>query len=808
MLLVLLLTLAQVLPPVNVTTQTTPSPGFIYIAPHTKVANPPYAASLMVLNNNGTVAKSTFVPEYGFDFRLLPDGRLGYSLFQSAGSGKRASSAIYIVDTNLVTRDSLRGGNGYNIAMHSFMVLPNGNRLLIMQEDVVMDLTNVVEGGNPAAIVQQTLLQEVDIRGNIVFQWRALDHFPITVSYEDLTTPSIRYFQINSVELDSDGNLLLSAGHASLVAKINRATGAVIWILGGKLNQFTFSSAPGITDPPEFSYQHDIRQLPNGHITVFDNGTQRQNQWSRGAEYELDEVNKTCKLVWQYRHSPELYADVQGSLQTLASGHRLISWGSALQNNKTIVTEIDAERTVVFEAELPYMMFQYKAEKHDYPTGRVGASVLRDEILPTNTYKYTRGSDTVGLTVTYHTLVSFLYNTTTAQRFAWSPQDPSFVVLSADTTVDVFPPTTIHKCRLTLTQDGMVSHAGEFRFNADVLGVRDAQQIVVYYRDSIGIGPFRPMRTRYNPTSKELIVDTTWAGEFCFGSPLPGLPTSVLPPRLISPIAGRSIQTNRPITLQVSPQGFATGNNFVVQSAATSSIVYSASSGSDKSVCVPLAAGLYYWKASSSAKQNQVAQAVLSQESAIDSFVVEDPTVLVSSPSQRVTWWRDSSYVVRWKTNLVGKATIELIKNSNVVSVIADNVSASAGGYLWRIPVTVVIDTGYSLRVRSRDGEPIQASSTTEPLIEIRGEPTSVNNGEQASWLFIAPNPAASYFYVGGDQPIKSIQLFSATGEMVSSTDVRGTGQGISTEELPAGTYIVRIHANGGWFTRHLVVIK
>jgi hypothetical protein len=194
--------------------------------------------------------------------------------------------------------------------MHSFDVLPNGNRLLVMQENVTVDMSRIVAKGNPAASVQQMLLQELDIDGNIIFQWRSLDHFPVTVSYEDLTAPTIRYFHLNSVTVDRDGHFLISARHSSLIAKVHRRTGKVLWVLGGKLNQFSFSAANGITEDPVFSYQHDIVRLPNGNITMFDNGTQRTPQWSRAVEYQIDEINKTCTLVWQHRKSPDVYAGV------------------------------------------------------------------------------------------------------------------------------------------------------------------------------------------------------------------------------------------------------------------------------------------------------------------------------------------------------------------------------------------------------------------------------------------------------------------------------------------------------------------
>ena len=49
--------------------------------------------------------------------------------------------------------------------------------------------------------------------------------------------------------------------------------------------------------------------LPNGHIFYFNNGygrnfkldfTDRKNVYTCGIEYEVDEVNRTVRQVWQY----------------------------------------------------------------------------------------------------------------------------------------------------------------------------------------------------------------------------------------------------------------------------------------------------------------------------------------------------------------------------------------------------------------------------------------------------------------------------------------------------------------------------
>lgn len=793
---------SQTLTPVTVGISDSPASGALYIAPNCRVASPPYAPSLMVVGVDGKPLASAFIPEYGFDFRILADGRLGYSVFQAAGSGARASSSIYIVDTNLRIVDSLKGANAYNLAMHSFDVLPNGNRLVVMQENVTIDMRQLVPKGNPAASVQQMLLQEIDIDGNIIFQWRSLDHFPVTVSFEDLSAPTIRYFHLNAVTVDRDGHFLISARHSSLIAKIHRTSGKVLWILGGKLNQFTFDAANGITDDPLFSYQHDIVRLPNGNISMFDNGTQRTPQWSRAVEYQIDEVNKTCTLVWQHRKSPDIYAGVQGAVQTLPNGNRVIAWGSALQNNQTVITEVNPENKEVYEITLPNMMYPYKAVKAPYPTGRHSADVLIDEILPTNTYTYTRGKDTVGLTVTYHTLVSFFYNTTTARRYMWAPENPRFERIVDGKPARTLAPYVVHPCRVTLTQEGMVDHAGEFRFSTDVLGIKDPTNTVVYYRDSIGTRAFRPLPTRYNPNTRELVVDTARTGEFCFGIATKEVADSITAPKHIWPIAQASVAKQRPFTLSVSPQGQTQFISYQIFLDDGTPLIESKDKFTDKEVAPGMNPGTYYWRSRSRYGTS------VSDWSAPETFIVEDPQLNIKQPQSTAVWYHDSSYVVSWSTNITVPVKLELVKNNQAVALIRENIPAKQQGFLWKVPVSVPVGSDYKLRITPMDVTFDSLVQETPFTIEIRGVPSSINEDVTTPMITVGPNPTSSVLYVGGQTPITRIMLFAADGALIIDRNVTGTGDMVDLSEVAQGTYTLRCETPYGPIQKAVVVVR
>ena len=313
---------------------------------------PTQNAYLLILDNNGEpVFYQRLHPGHGIDFKRLPDGTLSY------WEGNR--SGFVILDNSYREVNFVAPGNGYTIMdVHELQLLPNGNYLFLAGDTQTVDMSKLVPGGNPQAAVLQQIIQEVDRNKNVVFQWRSLDHIPVTDSDQPLTDANIDYIHANALELDSDGNILLSSRHLDEITKINRQTGEIIWRLGGKANQFTFATAPGISGPAEFYHQHDIRRLPNGHITLFDNHNEHDAQASRGLEYILDENAKTATLVAEYRNAPDVFSLAMGNAQRLPNGNTLVDWGSNFAPN---LTEFKPDGSKAFEMDFAGPLVTYRA---------------------------------------------------------------------------------------------------------------------------------------------------------------------------------------------------------------------------------------------------------------------------------------------------------------------------------------------------------------------------------------------------------------------------------------------------------------
>jgi len=343
-----------------------PGPGCLFVSPFA-LGKPD--GHLLILGNDGQPLFYRYLEAANgaLDFKRQPNGLLTY--FQGN------TSTFYALDSSYAVVDSFTTGNGYFTDLHDLQILPNGHALMMSYDPQPVDMSVVVPGGDPNATVVGLVLQELDIDKNVVFQWRSWDHFAIadaTSPLATLTGATVDYVHGNAVELDQDGNWLLSSRHLSEITKIDRQTGEILWRLGlhALNNQFTF-----VGDERGFSHQHDIRRLPNGHITLFDNGNFLDPVYSRGLEYDLDEVNKVATLVWEHRNSPDVYSGFMGDAQRLENGGTLIGWGGTLANPK--VTDVHADGSTALELgfEDAAHMVSYRAFRFPWRTNRFVTSV-------------------------------------------------------------------------------------------------------------------------------------------------------------------------------------------------------------------------------------------------------------------------------------------------------------------------------------------------------------------------------------------------------------------------------------------------
>jgi hypothetical protein len=368
------------------------APGYVFVAPQQGDAG--QGGSLMVDDRGQLVWFRPLPSKYGrpMDFKM------------QYYRGRRVLTWVELVTGEYVVFDDsyrkivrLEAANGYSGDHHEFLISPQDTALITIYDAVLQDLSYL--GGPKNGVAVQGIVQELDIQtGEVLFEWHSIDHVGLQETYgkpgEDKDYPGIDYFHINSIDVDHDDNLLISARKTSTVYKIDRKSGEIIWRLGGKKSDFEMG--PGA----RFAFQHDARRQPDGTISIFDNGTTifrngfpKAVEESRAIVLELDEQKMKASLVREYTHPDKLYADAAGNVQILPNGNVFVGWGRALA-----ISEFNKDGKLLFDAKLPPQNRSYRAFRFPWsanPPDRPAAAAERTSEEEVSVYASWNGATEV-----------------------------------------------------------------------------------------------------------------------------------------------------------------------------------------------------------------------------------------------------------------------------------------------------------------------------------------------------------------------------------------------------------------------------
>jgi hypothetical protein len=264
--------------------------------------------------------------------------------FTNNGSG-RGEGVIY--NSAYQQIGTVQAANGLQgMDLHEFLVTPQGDAYIVG--------VSPVHYAGLTRPLMDAVVQEIDIKtGLVLFEWHALDHVPISESFFRTNAKGFVYdpYHLNSVALDSAGNLLISLRNTWAVYKVNRSTGAIIWTLGS--NQSSFKLASGAL----VAFQHNALEQPDGSITMFDDGGGPPTVHpARAVRISVNQSRNTASLVRQYTHSPALTTHFEGNAQVLPNGDVFVGWGQ-----QPYFSEFNAAGTMIFDARFTSNTSSYRA---------------------------------------------------------------------------------------------------------------------------------------------------------------------------------------------------------------------------------------------------------------------------------------------------------------------------------------------------------------------------------------------------------------------------------------------------------------
>jgi hypothetical protein len=283
------------------------------------------------------------------DAKVLPDGSLAWW-------NATVGYVIREVDGTLVQHVNAVGGHTDG---HELQQTPSGNFLLITN-DTLEDVDLTEYGGSTHENVEEMAVQEISPSGELLWSWSTKGHIGLAETGRwwptALGTPQPRdIIHMNAVEPVGEDAILISVRHTDAVYKIDKATGQIIWKLGGT---WTPKSLKVLNDPEgayPFGGQHDVRLLPDGTITVHDNNTGLSTP-PRAVRYSIDEANKTATLVEQVTDPLVSSSFCCGSARRSQDGSWLMSWGG-----NSMVAEFDSAGEPNFRLGFGGKLFSYRA---------------------------------------------------------------------------------------------------------------------------------------------------------------------------------------------------------------------------------------------------------------------------------------------------------------------------------------------------------------------------------------------------------------------------------------------------------------
>ena len=120
-----------------------------------------------------------------------------------------------------------------------------------------------------------------------IWSWNIFDHVnPYNEKYKIQNDWS----HANGVEVDNDGNFLISFRNFSQIWKIDSRSGKILWRLGIDGDYF-------LKENEIFYSQHAIHKNNTNNYMLFDNGARDYRETSRALVFSLDEKNSIFNYI-------------------------------------------------------------------------------------------------------------------------------------------------------------------------------------------------------------------------------------------------------------------------------------------------------------------------------------------------------------------------------------------------------------------------------------------------------------------------------------------------------------------------------
>jgi hypothetical protein len=771
-----------------------PDTGLLFLS--TSVEAEGVGNYVFAVNNKGEVVKYKHLPnDYAYDFKVQPNGLMSYAQFLShhdyTGGGD-VEQVILDEDMNIV--DIFQMQNEYIAEAHDFQLLPNGHALIFGYYMTEMDLTDVVTGGFPNALVSGGIIQELDAEKNVVWQWRSWDNY----NYKEYpfgrrsNQPKVSSFHLNTIELDPvDNNIIL--GSPDWSKKIDRQTGVVKWVLGGAYNEFSFvgvDSVKGI----DMTTGHTFHRAANGNYIIFDNSDRTRKKNAQIQEFSLDEENKIATHIRTI--TPEKFYSSwhRGSAQLLPNGNYLAGWGGALAGDTIpAATEYtpDGKKVLEYFFKNP-LVESYRAVKHTFPM-TYSAKGYAIEVARGNSYDFLDMDDKeTGMGIKINAFDGEGYNEVIAMHYNYGPKYPEFPGRA---------PIVLNR-RVVVEEHYLKQLKGNLILDVEALNIAHPEKLTVYHRPFRDKGLFIPLTTVYNDVKNEISASFNAVGEFVLG--YPDIEHKIYSAKPVLNANNEILPNGRAVKIEWAPKGFFNGFQLQVSEKEDFSSLHL--DVSDLRPTIYYLNNLkentqYFWRVKTTNDDG------VSDWSTTGSFSTGEIKLTVTQPNGDEIWKRGLDHFIKWEYNDTSDVVLDLykfgIKISNIDTV--DNI----GSYKWEIPSSLDESCGYFIKVSSVNNAGISDFNDKSFALNnatCQNVMLSLSEKEVQTANDLYPNPTTDFIHWSGNVDIASVCIYNIAGRKIKTLEINNGIRTFDLNFLKKGAYLLQItDFNGVVYNRQVL---
>jgi hypothetical protein len=232
------------------------------------------------------------------------------------------------------------------------------------------ELDKAVTSGNTK--VDDQRLVEVTPKNEVVWSWKLFDHIPPSGSREELCHG-------NMLVLDEAANVLYYNCRFVGLFKIDRASGDILWRMGGTYDKTSLGAGDFTFSPPasQFSDSHEPEFHADGTLLLYDNGGFQLGgagvkYHSRIVEYQFDQTAKTATRTFEFPgdftgvgawYTNDWYSPYWGDADVLPDGNILVTAGVRSSSAASRFFEVSRQGKVMWELVLPANNGVFKAQR-------------------------------------------------------------------------------------------------------------------------------------------------------------------------------------------------------------------------------------------------------------------------------------------------------------------------------------------------------------------------------------------------------------------------------------------------------------